>query len=350
MYFSADAGDGYHVWRQPFPNGNPVQITFGATEEEGVAIAPDGHSLITSAGIRSSTVWVRNAKSERQISGEGFSTLLGLGFPGDGCGHSAFAADGKHLFYLVRARESRVPNAGELWTTDLESGAAQPVLPRIPMSQFDISQDGRSVAFATQDGRGAWHTWLAVLDRSFPPRPITNLEASSPCFGPRGDLYFIVHEGSRLFLYAVGADDGKPRQVYPDAVEGLSGVSPNGEWLLLGNSPPVIARRLPSWLPIRICTFCGIGWGPDGKILYIRFRNIGTMGGGRTVAIELQRGEELPPLSSSGLDSLEDLKHLKVIANIDMKDIAVFAPGPDPQTFAYSRTTIQRNLFRIPID
>jgi hypothetical protein len=261
-----------------------------------------------------------------------------------------FAADGKHLFYLVRAQESRVLNAGELWTTDLESSAAQPVLPRIPMSQFDISQDGRSVAFANRDGRGAWHTWLAVLDRSSPARPITNLEASHPCFGPQGQLYFIVHEGSRLFLYVLGAHDGKPRQIYPDAVEDLSGVSPNGEWLLFGNGPPIIARRLPGGLPIRICTFCGIGWGPGDNILYLRFRNVGTIGGGRTVAIELQRGEELPSLSGSGLDSLEDLTHLKVLANIDMKDVAVFAPGPDPQTFAYSRITIQRNLFRIPID
>jgi Tol biopolymer transport system component len=349
MYFSADAGDGYHIWRQHFPTGHPEQVTFGATEEEGIAISPDGHYLITSAGIQSSTVWLRDSKGDRQVSGEGFSTLPGLGFRGGSCGHSVFAPGGKHIFYLVRAKDSPVMNAGELWITGLESGESQPVLPRVAISEFDISQDGRTVAFAAQQENGAWHTWLAALDRSSPPRLVTNSEASRPCFGPRGALYFIVHEGSLQFLYALSTDGGDQRKVYPTAVQDFSGVSPNGEWLLFGHSP-VIARRIPNGSPIRICAFCGIGWGPGGKILYVRFRNVGIMGGGRTVAIGLHEGDGLRPLESSGFDSLEDVKHLKVVSNIDMKDIAVFAPGPDPQTFAYSRTTVQRNLFRIPID
>jgi hypothetical protein len=56
MYFSADTGDGFHLWRQRYPNGSPEQITFGPTEEEGIAVAPDGRSLVTSAGIRQFSV------------------------------------------------------------------------------------------------------------------------------------------------------------------------------------------------------------------------------------------------------------------------------------------------------
>ena len=37
MFFSADAGDGFHLWRQRFPDGAPEQITSGPTEEEGLA-------------------------------------------------------------------------------------------------------------------------------------------------------------------------------------------------------------------------------------------------------------------------------------------------------------------------
>jgi Tol biopolymer transport system component len=33
MYFSADAGDGFHIWRQLFPDRAPEQMTFGPTEE-----------------------------------------------------------------------------------------------------------------------------------------------------------------------------------------------------------------------------------------------------------------------------------------------------------------------------
>jgi DNA-binding winged helix-turn-helix (wHTH) protein len=56
MYFSADAGNGFHIWRQRFPRGAPEQLTAGATEEEGVAVSPDGRTLVTSAGIKESTV------------------------------------------------------------------------------------------------------------------------------------------------------------------------------------------------------------------------------------------------------------------------------------------------------
>ena len=72
-------------------------MTFGATEEEGIAVSPDGHFLVTSAGIRESTVWLHDARGDRQISGEGFASVPGLGFAGTGV-HSVFSPDGKTLF------------------------------------------------------------------------------------------------------------------------------------------------------------------------------------------------------------------------------------------------------------
>jgi len=50
MYFTANAGNGYHIWRQSFPDGRPQQVTAGATQEEGIAFAPDGHSFVTAIG------------------------------------------------------------------------------------------------------------------------------------------------------------------------------------------------------------------------------------------------------------------------------------------------------------
>src|SRR5271168_4766248 len=51
MYFSVYVGGISHLWRQRFPDGAPEQITFGfATEEEGIAVAPDGRSLVTALG------------------------------------------------------------------------------------------------------------------------------------------------------------------------------------------------------------------------------------------------------------------------------------------------------------
>ena len=156
MYFSADAGDGYHIWRQRFPRGMPEQMTFGATEEEGVAVSPDGRTLVTSAGIRESTVWLHDSQGDRQISGEGFASVPGLGFT-DGGVRSVFSPDGKRLFYLVRNQASRAFRSGELWMPDLATGRTEAVLPGVSMTDFDIAPDGARVAFAALDAAGDSH-------------------------------------------------------------------------------------------------------------------------------------------------------------------------------------------------
>lgn len=52
MYFTSDAGEGLnHIWRERFPDGEPQQITAGPTEEEGIAIAPDGRSFVTAVAL-----------------------------------------------------------------------------------------------------------------------------------------------------------------------------------------------------------------------------------------------------------------------------------------------------------
>ena len=65
MYFSVNTGGGFHIWRQRYPNGMPEQVTFGATEEEGIEFAPDGRSFLTSIGTRQSTLWVHDSRGDR---------------------------------------------------------------------------------------------------------------------------------------------------------------------------------------------------------------------------------------------------------------------------------------------
>lgn len=75
MYFSADTGSGADTRRQRFPDGTPEQVTFGVTAEEGLHVAPDGRSLVTSIGSSQGTVWVHDARGERQVTSEGFAFL-----------------------------------------------------------------------------------------------------------------------------------------------------------------------------------------------------------------------------------------------------------------------------------
>ena len=59
IYLTAKT-DAFHIWRQRFPDGQPEQLTFGPTSQEGIAMAPDGKSLITAVGSQDSTVWMHD--------------------------------------------------------------------------------------------------------------------------------------------------------------------------------------------------------------------------------------------------------------------------------------------------
>jgi eukaryotic-like serine/threonine-protein kinase len=70
VYLTAMTDD-YHLWRQHVPDGEPEQLTFGPTSQEGVAMAPDGKSLITSVGTHDHTAWLHDEDGDHQVSSEG---------------------------------------------------------------------------------------------------------------------------------------------------------------------------------------------------------------------------------------------------------------------------------------
>src|SRR6202042_394852 len=68
MYFIAGIEHQNHVWRRRFPDGKLEQITFGAGDEVGLAMAPDGRSLISSVGVTESAIWIHDDAGERSLS------------------------------------------------------------------------------------------------------------------------------------------------------------------------------------------------------------------------------------------------------------------------------------------
>ncbi len=132
MYFTVTVEASESSLASAFPNGVPEQITFGPTEEEGVAVDRDGGSIITSMGVHESSIWIHGPEGERSLSSEGevvadISPLL-------------FSADGKVLYYLLRHPAGSEP---ELWRTTVDSGQSEAVLPGIFMLAYDISPDGK---------------------------------------------------------------------------------------------------------------------------------------------------------------------------------------------------------------
>lgn len=147
MYFTANPGGVSHIWRQHFPNGRPEAITSGPTEEDGIAMAPDWHSFVTSVALQSTSLWVHDAKGEHQVSLEGNGT------------NPKFTPDGKELCYLLAKEATNdfawYRNPGKLHCADLQSGRSELFQRGFPIQDYDISGDGQRVLMWTtgRDGK-----------------------------------------------------------------------------------------------------------------------------------------------------------------------------------------------------
>lgn len=99
--------------------------------------------------------------------------------------------------------------------------------------------------------------------------------------------------------------------------------------------------------PRRICNNpCVAKWAPDGRFLYVGLRPGSQTSPGKTVAIPIPSGETFPNLPATGIRGLDEGAALPGASVIERWNIS---PGPDPSVYAYLKTTVQRNLFRVPL-
>jgi serine/threonine protein kinase len=346
MYMSSNAGGSFHTWRQRFPDGPPEQITSGPSEEEGVAMSPDGRSFITAVGQRQSVIWVHDAAGERQISLEGYSYDPKL------------TPDGKKLCYRILHGTDPVGDASELQIVDLASGDSGPLLPGLPVRgrparTYDISRDGQRVAAIAPDSEGKDSLWVAPLDRSYPPHSIPGVEADRVAFGPGHEIFF-RKRGTPPFVYRVHEDGSGLRKPTEQPVVNLVSVSPDGQWvvvLLPGASdaaPTAAALPLRGGAPIRILSGRlregHVSWSADERMLFIWVAT-SSLTAGATYVIPLPPGRMFPEIPPVGFQSESELAKLPGVRVID----GFAAPGPTRETYAYAHEMVQRNLYRIPL-
>lgn len=343
MYMSANTGDGYHIWRQRFPNGTPEKVTSGATEEQGLSFDPDGRSFVTSVGTSQSTLWVHDAKGDRQITSEGFAFL------------PSFSADGKTLYYLVRSRASRRFVSGELWSASLETGRTTRLLPDYLTEHYHVSADGKRVVFLSVDEAGHSQLSLAPLDASSPPRRLASTEyADRALFDPNGGVLFVGSEGGVFYLYHVNDDGTGLRKLLPGAVSYLYAISPDGKAVAVWVGADIYIDAYDGSSQNLICKNCGtaghenrgvtppmLSWSPDQKFLYMHARTTR-----QTFAVPLRPGQLAPPMLPDQLGWTRDIMNLPGAKAFP--EMLAFG-GADPSVYAYPRVTTHRNIYRIPV-
>ena len=349
MYFSADTGSGFHIWRQRFPNGDPDQITSAATEEEGVVLAPDGRSLITSVGAEQSTVWLHEPGGDRQITSEGYAYTPSL------------SPDGSKIYYLVRSGSSRAFVQGELWVSDTASAHHERLLPGFLVTRYDISPDGKQVVFAAIDSAAKSSLWLDRLDHRASPRQLTSGDESRPVFGAGGTIVFFGKEGESGNIYRMKEDGTGKEKVTPDPVMYLIAISPDGQWVVAQvayqgeeTTQALVAYPICGGPKKLICNACQVSgprspgpvlsWSRDQGALYFKSPLMGF--NGNTFMIPLRSREPLPDFPGVGVQSDRDLLAFPGTRVIQEEDVF---PGYSPLVYAFTRKTTRRNLYKIPV-
>jgi len=287
--------------------------------------------------MHQSAIWIHDAGGDREISSEGFASS------------PRFSSDGKTLYWL--RRESIGANA-ELWVTNLASGKGEPALSGFAMDSYDIAADEKQVVFAASKGGAKSQIWLASLNRLEPPKPVTPSRTDTPFFGSQGELIFRFVEEKASFLERIKLTGQARSRIIPGTIIFLYSVSPDGAWAMVrtpvtgeDNTIAAVAVPLQGGPLVRICLgSAAVRWGPDERFIYIpevsgRKRN-------RTLVLPIVPGKALPELPASGIRSFEEGVTLPGARVIEQAGVA---PGPDPSTYAYTKTTVHRNLFRIPL-
>jgi Tol biopolymer transport system component len=352
MYFSSNAGGGFHIWRQRYPDGTPEQVTSGPTEQEGIAMGPDGTYIITSMGLQHASISLQDAAGERQLTSEGFAMLPSTGLSGE------------RVYYLMRAAAARAYASGELWSMNLATGEKRQALPGQVMANYSISADERRVVYTSSGNPGGDGVWIADLDRRAPPRQLTRDGAFRAFFGAPGEIVY-MNQGETRHLYRMKEDGTGIEMIVPDTVIYLITVSHDGRWAVAlvprtesGGGTLVRFISLRGEASLDVCNEdCGIGFGPnrlqapmfnwsvDGKSLYVGLQYFG-LRTAQTVVLPYRPGVPLATLWPKGLTSEKD-----VAANpgaVVLSDGNAF-PAADPSAHLSWRRTTQSNLYRIAL-
>jgi serine/threonine protein kinase/Tol biopolymer transport system component len=348
VYLSTNQGGRFHIWRQRFPEGQPEQVTSGPTEEEGIAMAPDGRSFLTSVGIHDRTIWIHDGKGEHQMSSEGDAFF------------TTFSKDGRKLFYLKKAGPNDI---AELWSTDLTSGGSDRVVPAYGIdatlleyySSYSVTKDGERVAFVKKDEKGISHLWIASTDRRSSPQRLTSAESEDePMFLPNGNLIYRASEGGRNYVYT-RQQDGTGREKWLEKeIMDLQSVSPDGRWIIVFQKDDTdkehpyrtVAYPNGGGKPEVVCATCNLWWSVDGKYEFLQFApTLGPDPYSKNYLLPVIGKRGLPELPPDGLSGPEDLKQSTMITVLPRGVDSVLGP----EKYSYTITNTRRNIYRIPI-
>jgi hypothetical protein len=246
-------------------------------------------------------------------------------------------------------RPSTTSSSFELYAVNIASGKADRLLPGVAVKDFDISRDDREALYTTVE-KGEIQIWIAPLDHRSSPHLVTR-SGDNPSFGANGEVVFRLLDEHVNYLGRVSKDGSGRQRLSSIAVIEKLDVSPDGEWVLAGataeardGSNRMVAIPLHGGVAQTICDErCRPRWSADGRTFYVDVFT-GAMRG-KTVAIPVPTGRTLPVVPDGVVDGNDAWATAAGARALDRSE----SDQPGIGRYAFVKTNVQRNLFRIPI-
>ena len=220
------------------------------------------------------------------------------------------------------------------------------------MKDYSVSSDDKRVAFAMKDEKGISHVWIAPTDHRGAPLKLDSEEnEDSPVLLPNGDVLYRVSHGGKNYVYKRRAEGGEEKPVMEEAILELVEASPDGKWVVVSvsdNQNPdhpyrTVAYPTEAGPQVTLCRMlCAVEWDTNEAHMVM---NLFKGKNGIAYFVPTEKGTGLPKLGAEGVGGSEDLQKFgKTEIVEEMVDSAV-----SPEVYAFTRVTVRRNLYRIPV-
>src|SRR6266699_183861 len=195
--------------------------------------------------------------------------------------------------------------------------------------------------------RGGESIWVAPLDRSSSPRmlqPSANRERFTAGF-----IYYVKRTPGGSYVHRMHPDGSGDEQIWQEKILALA-TSPDGRYIAV--TLPLGGRsewklEIVDWTRKRVQPVCNDAlayWSDDGRSFVV------TTGAGKrnknapSYLVTLRTANGIPDLPANGFSDVSQFAGLK---NAHTIAAGIIALGRNPDTYAYIKETVQRNLYRI---
>ena len=170
------------------------------------------------------------------------------------------------------------------------------------------------------------------------------------------EVFFRTADGA---VYRMGVDGTDRRKALPGPVVLAYDVSPDRNWVSVEDSVAFESVKNPTVLyplnaqsqsqsRIPLCPACAVFWVAGGRYLHVQFYSRSPSEDRMDYLLPLSQGEILPPLFRTGhLVTEEEIATAPGVLTA-RQGAAFRASGIE--TYAFTKRTVHRNIFRIPLE